>query len=348
MVGEQLIEFVRSRRGDYVDPAAPESALQSLGLDDATLARWRSSTDVIATLPHASPNVFFPRVRVSWYAGRLQAREPDTHHVRLCLTHVNLSDLGWRPYAWWYLDERGDLAELRLSTRNKKRKHAVVSSVGPINGPPPGASGADLDAGNAASWGRDHAVSSMLILSTVERAAGMSESGRTTYVPFDELVSFVRDRSDGPGSDPLTRWSKGVLAHADGRRKGPDGRLRPCDPIEADVFDHNSNMALLSLLGDPRVLGGAKMTGYWPAVKSRVDAVRADSGVDASTPHPVEVPDVDLTPIASPSFGVREQLRQAGIEYSQSMAVHEHGRFAATDGPFIDRLAESVTNSKGS
>jgi hypothetical protein len=41
-------------------------ALKTLGLDDQTIGRLADARRVLATLPHASPNLFFPRVHAAW------------------------------------------------------------------------------------------------------------------------------------------------------------------------------------------------------------------------------------------------------------------------------------------
>lgn len=329
---EELIDFVRRERRSYLHPDAPSDVTTTLGLDDDALTRWSTSEGVVATLPHASPNVFFPRTRVGWFAGRLQAREPQTHHVRLCLTHVNFSDLGWRPYGWWHLDGNGDVTESRLFSRNKKRKHVVVESRGPLIEPPDTVVGVDQAAAASATFGANLAVSSMIIGATVEAAAGMTDIGRTTYLPLGVLVRFVRHHAQRPGApDTVSHWARAVLSGADGRAIGPDGQLHACHADEADVLDHTSNMALLALLDGPRVLGGAKMLGYWNAVDEVNSRLRRVSRGVVTPAAPVEVPDIDLLRIVRPSERIRSQLEQSGVPYSQGLAVREHGRFATCD-----------------
>ncbi|NNJ08396.1 hypothetical protein HHX38_30415 [Streptomyces sp. PKU-MA01144] len=337
-----FIDHVRRRRRHLVRADAPaaaaDEALALLGLDDAALTRWATSASVLVSLPHASPNVFDPRTRVCWYAGSVQRREANpAHHVRVVLTHTNFSDLGWRPYAWWYLGEDGQVRCHRQFTRNKKRKHATVGSRPPMDVVPEEAARTDLDASRAARWGADLAVSYMLLGSVVERAAGMVTGQMVTYLPLSLLVSFVREQAAGPSSasdEPLSTWCRVLTDRAQGRRTGPDGVLVECPGRQATVLDNYSNLATLALLGDCRVLGGTKMAGYWPHVQQRLDALRHSAAEDMRDPRVVVVPDADLLRFVGPSPKVAAQLESQGVPYSQGLAVAEHGDFARRIDPF--------------
>ncbi|GHH19750.1 hypothetical protein [Streptomyces rubradiris] len=340
-----FIDYVRRRRWDLVRPDAPAAAadevLTLLGLDDASLTRWAASGTVLVSLPHASPNVFDPRTRVCWYAGTLQRRQADPpHHLRVVLPHINFSDLGWRPYAWWYLDEDGKVRCHRQFSRNKKRKHVTVASQPPMDVTLDGATPTDLHASRVARWGADLAVSYMLVGSVVERAAGMVPGPVATYLPLSLLVSFVQEHAadsaavTGESGVSLLAWCRLLTGQAQGRRVGPDGVLVECPAREATVFDNYSNLAMLSLLGDCHVLGGAKMAGYWPHVQRRVDALRQVAVEDMRDPRVVVVPDADLLRFAGPSPAVAEQLERQGVPYSQGLAVVEHGGFAERVDPF--------------
>ncbi|MEU7225295.1 hypothetical protein [Streptomyces chrestomyceticus] len=337
-----FIDYVRRKRRDLLRADAPAQAageaLALLGLDDAALARWAASKSVLVSLPHASPNVFDPRTRVCWYAGHVQRQEANpAHHVRVVLTHVNFSDLGWRPYAWWYLGEDGQVRCHRQFSRNKKRKHVTVASRPPMDAVPEEAGPTDHDASLAARWGADLAVSYMLLGSVIERAAGMVSGQTVTYLPLSLLVSFVREQAADPSSatdEPLLTWCRLLTDRAQGRRAGPDGVLRECPARQATVFDNYSNLATLAVLGDCRVLGGAKMAGYWPHVEHRLGTLRQAAAEDMRDPRVTVVPDVDLLRFAGPSPAVAAQLERQGVPYSQGLAVAEHGDFAQRIDPF--------------
>ncbi|MEZ0090331.1 hypothetical protein [Streptacidiphilus sp. EB129] len=337
-----LCDWLRSRRRELLPSAGDDAfrdGLAVLGLDDAGLDRFAAARRVVVTLPHASPNVFFPRAGVGWYARHLQTVDPDLFHLRVALTHVNFSDLGWRPYAWWYLDRDGALTRETLFTRNKKNKHVVVASLPPLETVPPSAHGADREAAELARHGADRAVSHLLLTATVERAAGLHGAGGTLYLPLDLLVEYVRGIAERPGASAHGPWAEALLASAtQARRLEPDGRLAAADGrADAFVFDNPTNLALLAPLACTAVLGGAKMAGYWGEVEARVDAAASAARPGLPRlPQLVRMPEPDYRAVLAPSRSLADALASAGIEYSQGMAVAGHGRYADRIDPFAD------------
>lgn len=322
--------WLRTRRHELVaGPHAP-AALALLGLDDAALSAWIAAPRQAISLPHASPNVFFPRVGVSWYVRHLQERDPGLAHLRVPLTHVNFSDLGWRPYAWWYVDTRGELRRATQFTRSKKRKHVIVASQGPLAALPRRARELDLAAARLARCGTDLAISYVLLTAVVERAAGLTTSGPTTYVPLPLLVEYARMRR---ADTPNLRWVSGLLAASPGRTIAPDGTLAPASDVPY-VLDNPGNIALLAMLGEGEVIGGAKMTSYWPDVEKRVADAGERSGVVIPPPAPRRLPEVDYASAVAPAPELAVELAATGIAYSQGLAVAEHGAFAARYDPF--------------
>ncbi|MEV5499527.1 hypothetical protein AB0M50_29410 [Nonomuraea fuscirosea] len=332
-----FIEHLRRERLTLLRPDTPPEivarALELLGLDDPSLDRWARSRTSLISLPHASPNVFDPRTRVGWFAGEMQRQVSGLHHVRVVLTHTNFSDLGWRPYAWWYLSD-GVVRRHRLFSRNKKQKHCVISSRPPLDVVPEGMTGADLSAARAAIWGSDLAASFMLIGAVIERAAGMIPGPVATYLPLTMLVSFVRElasRASSPdeqGASPAA-WCGRLIATTQGRRVAPDGTLRECSGDRAEVLDNYGNLASLALLEDAQVLGGAKMAGYWPDVEAVAARIQGTAPEGFALPCVLMVPELDLLSFAGPSPDVAAQLERQGVRYSQGLAVAEHGCFAA-------------------
>lgn len=332
---EAFIEFVRRERRKLFRPGVPPETVALLGLDDSSLEHWSDSPATLVSLPHASPNVFHPRTRVGWFVGQRQRRSPDHHHLRVTLTHTNFSDLGWRPYGWWYLTGTGEVRCARLFSRNKKRKHVVIGSRPALETVPDGVAGADLAAARAAIWGADLAVSYMLISAVIERAAGMVRETSATYLPLTLLVRFAQEQGERGGDHAPAARCRRLLAAADGRRVNGDGFLEPCEADRADVLDNHGNLALLSLLRRPHVVGGAKMAGYWPQVEAVLARLPGPAGgPDCLPPRVLTVPDRDLLAVAGPTPNVADQLAGAGVGYSQGLAVAEHGPFAARHDPF--------------
>lgn len=335
---ERFVQWLRGCRHALVAGPSAGEALHTLGLDDAGLARWVAAERVVATLPHASPNVFFPRAGVAWYVRHLQDRDAELFHSRIAVSHVNFSDLSWRPYAWWHVDGAGRLQRSTFFTRNKKRKHVVVASRGPITVIPGSAEGVDKEAARLALAGTDLAMSYLLIMATVEQAAGLALPGRTVCLPLSLLVEYARKVGDAGGVRADARWLAALVAGATGRRILDDGRLaQVADSREADVFDNPSNIALLAALGEQGVIGGAKMAGYWAEVVERVTAAGTRSGAAVEMPRMMTWPaSIDYESYVAPSPALREQLDAAAISYSQGMALTEHGAFADRMDPFRD------------
>lgn len=333
-VRTEFVSWLRQHRHKLVSGEFAVEALSALGLDDDGLDTMAHSASVVITLPHASPNVFFPRVRVGWYARHLQRQSPELLHLRIVLTHVNFSDLGWRPYAWWHLDAEGQLWRSTFFSRNKKHKHVVVSSRPPLGEVAEPLHGADVTAARLARAGANLAVSYLLVMATVERAAGLAPAGRTIYVPLSLLTHFAAaDISANEGDD--ARWLRRLVGAAPGRRVDESGLLTGvADVRDAEVFDNATNIALLASLGDPAVLGGAKMARYWPQVLGRWQESTANN-CQVPPPRLATVPaDVDCEAFLPPGSALAAQLAAAGVGYSQGMALSQHGPFAARTDPF--------------
>ncbi|GHF69781.1 hypothetical protein FHX82_005686 [Amycolatopsis bartoniae] len=337
--GELRTEFaawLRQRR-DGLTTGRRHDCEAALGLDDGCLAAFAEAPRVVATLPHASPNVFFPRAAVGWYARHLQRCDPTLFHLRVVLTHTNFSDLGWRPYAWWFLNPDRELVRHTLFTRNKKTKHVVVASQPPMDLVPGDATGADREAAELALHGANRAMSYLLLTATVERAAGLALPGRTLYVPLDALVRFALSEATGRWAP----WISALLTTSTATRTLlPDGTLAPARRAEdAFVLDNPTNIALLALLSSVDIIGGAKMADYWAQITRRIDFACRTAALDVRPPHFRQLPEVDTRGLVAPAPSLAASLRTAGIGYSQGMALSEHGAFGDGVSPFAQEVS---------
>ncbi len=244
------------------------------------------------------------------------------------LDHINFSDLGWRPYSWWYLDEKGGLADLRLFTRNKKKKHITVCSRPPLCTHDP-------------QWPRGYenwlpedaqnlAESYTGIMARDEAFAGMRTTERLVYILLSDVITILRRISERSAKCKRRHWLKALLSQAQGRIIGESGKLEPCNNLSrAPIVDNASAIAALGVLGDVEILGGSKMIGYWNDVLTRAAAASSSSGSAILPPRSVDVS--GLSPCVKPplpSSRLQQQLNQVGIGYSQAMAVAEHGAYA--------------------
>lgn len=302
-----------------------ESLKKLFGWNKPTIDNFLNASNIIVTLPHASPNVFFPRVSASWYARHLQQKNERTFHLRIVLSHTNFSDLGWRPYAWWYLDRNQKIRKEVFFTRNKKKKHITVLSQPPLGELPQ----MNMEAHHRLAYSlatqcTNRAWSYVSIMASTERAAGLSITDYTLYITLDQLLSAIT-KTACPKVYSLLQQTKG-------RALNPKGELVSSSQNEAPlVYDNPMNIALISTLGVTGIVGGKKMLSYWPEVAERELAM-------ATGYTPMEIfliPDNDgVTECLPPSQAVSEQLALLGIPYSQEIALSEYGRFAETYAPF--------------
>ncbi|WP_019222052.1 hypothetical protein [Bartonella senegalensis] len=302
-------------------------ALKGLfGWDSPTVNEFINTAHLIVTLPHANPNVFFPRVFASWYAHHLQCINKQIFHLRIVLSHINFSDLGWRPYAWWYFDSHKKIQKMSFFTRNKKNKHVTVISQPSL----PEAFLPDMDiyhleAYSLATQCTNRAWSYVAMMASIERAAGLSIAQRTMYITMDQFLAAISKTAE-------LRLSS-LLQQSSGRILDNDGKLKPAKlDVAPLVYDNATNIALISTLGTKGIIGGKKMFSYWSDVASREKIFSAEKY------RPMEVLLIpDAYKIAEKMMLSREtsnQLMKLGIPYSQGLALSEHGRFSEVYSPF--------------
>ncbi|SBS39137.1 hypothetical protein MSP8887_03676 [Marinomonas spartinae] len=303
---------------------------QLFGLDSKTVEQFLTASRLIVTLPHASPNIFFPKVSASWYARHLQKYDDSVFHLRVVLSHNNFGDLGWRPYAWWYLDKNKIVRKASLFTRNKKKKHVTVLSQPPIE---------KIDAIDMSEFDRslsflasgciNRAWSYITIMASIERAAGLSLENKTLYITFDQLIMAIRQCKESSITQKINQF----LSTRQARCLSSSGELQPCDYSSNStiLYDNPTNIALLSILGVEGVVGGQKMKNYWPEVAFCEEAL----GTQKSPMRVLLIPEGNqISQRVGPSSDILNQLSEHGIPYSQGIALSEHGSFAKFLDPF--------------
>lgn len=323
-------EFLRGIAATLPETSAQHGRREIFGWTDQAERNFRHAERILVTLPHASPNVFFPRAMPHWHATR-RSNEHDGIHLRIVLDHINFSDLGWRPYSWWYLDSGGALSDLRLFTRNKKKKHVAVCSRPPL---PP----------EKLQWPRGYSDwlprdarnlsdSFIGVMACDEAMAGLRPKDRLVYVNLSDVVAILRRIAERLGGGGRRSWLQSLFSHAEGRIVGASGSLEPCEePWRASIIDNASMIAALGALGNVEIIGGRKMLGYWGDVLSKAATATHACGVTAPLPVPIDFSELRprLEP-PRPSERLRKQLYDAGIGYSQGLAVAEHGAYASGD-----------------
>lgn len=327
---EALVKRISAHRSELPDSPVGHELADILGHSQAALERLGNGGRILLTLPHASPNVFFPRARVGWHAAELQGTESDTIHLRVVLTHTNFSDLGWRPYAWWILDQEANLRRVSMFTRNKKQSHATIASQNGCSTFPDMLTGHDRRAARMAALATDRAWCYINLMASIERSCGFSATSRTIYVRLEWLVEAALEVAGDLTSTGV--WMRALLELADGARViGAGGRLRAATSGETPfVYSNAINLAVLAALPSAEVLGGKKMESYWPEVQARIGQAARNSKSPAPLLKRLLVPEQAREEGAPPSPRLRRQLSEAGIQYSQGMALSLHGSLNQT------------------
>ncbi|MDC9604102.1 hypothetical protein [Xenorhabdus griffiniae] len=294
-----------------------------LGWNKITLRRFLCAKKIFVTLPHASPNIFFPRAGVSKFVTDKQKEDYEIFHLRVVLTHTNFSDLGWRPYAWWYLNEEGILIKKSIFSRNKKKKHYIIASQSPLL--------LDkqcyphfLEQGAQLAQCADNLALSYLILQAFqEQLSGFTLADRTLYLPLDILILLMQTLArQQPDVHP---WLLNLLTHAQSRKLN-EYQLENTHRWEnAYIYDNYTNISLLFPLAPTAIVGGIKMQRYWSDIID--NAIRMNEKSTISCPIPQCLTFPQRQEYLLPYLPKQETLRQiqaSDVEYSLAMAITEH------------------------
>lgn len=291
-----------------------------LGHDTDTLHRYLYSEKVITTTPHASANIFFPRADTHVHAARM-AREGGGFQIRAVLTHTTLSDLRWRPYAWWVASKGSDLTKIAFESRNKSRKHVAVHACAPteIRRDIDRVPSTYRDAWSWACSARNLAWSLMILAARQERLSGVTDAGRTLFVPLQWVAEVAASWlcAGRAASDVRER-----LRQRGRRLDETTGRLVDAGPGEEPfVFDNATNLTMLGMFTH-LLVGSEKMAGYWPMLSA--DGVPGVADL-ISPPTFHMKPPSSLADVYPPSPRLAEQLAEAGIPYSLGIAQSSVG-----------------------
>jgi hypothetical protein len=303
------------------------SKLDIYGWSKEAISNFCSADEIIVTLPHASPNIFFPRVLPNWYAKKNYMTK-NIVHLRIVLDHTNFGDLGWRPYRWWYLDKDKCLKSHSMFTRNKKKKHVIVSSQKSLSASD---NFALTDYGNWLPLDADNLAESYIgMMARDETKAGLVIKDRTLYIPLSIAIKSIAAVIKQDSTIQRTMWLRNLFHMADWRCIGSDKKLHDSLNInEQTVMDNYSMIAALGSLGNVSIIGGNKMQDYWKEVINRSHQADIVGNGMPFTPTPVNCfSGIQLTP-PFPSKIVMDQLTKEGINYSQGLAISEHGAFAS-------------------
>lgn len=317
---DQFVNFLQEKMHEWYLIKRNQELRSVLGVDDSSLQSLLSATNTYLTFPHASPNVFGSRNLPTLRAARLVKTDDSAHHVRVVLTHNNFSDLGWRPYAYWYLGADRLIRERRYATRGRAYKHRAVESLSLSSAEDLEKSRIEeIEAQNFRRTGKNLAAAFIAGQAYLERLAGLNVAQSVTYIPLPILTEFVRKISTA-GDDMGSAFSR-MVSEATGRRIDTSGHLVEAPAARSYIFDNYTNIASSVLFRSPVIIGGQKMSHYWKnveeAVKSAWGSERQLEFVDVSN---------DIRPACLwPASDVLNQLNAIGIDFSLSMSVAEYG-----------------------
>lgn len=344
---QRLAEFLR-RVEPVVHAAAGtdrERLRELLGWDDESLHAFVSADVVIHTSPHASMNAFEPAFAFPWLAARLADSPPAPSagvHLRTTVTHNNLSDLRWRPYAWWHRSREGKVVKTQIFSRNAKCKHEVLFSKEPPKLAPFSLAPSDREATRLASYASDYADFCLLYRAAVERRAGLRGKRPLIEVPLALLCAFAI------GEDGVSRWQETMAEFGMSfRTADSSGRLVAVPPDAAEAVvrvgrrllcPNAINLAQVQLLGVSCMIGAERMAKYVPETATVVKRFVRRMGFSPRQPELVHLTDVPV--IAALEHDPETVARLAEDRLRGSLAVG-----AADIGPRVadnlDRLVDA-------
>jgi hypothetical protein len=263
---ERLTTFIRER-----GPGFKEEVRRALGWDDESLARLVDAEVLVHSSPHVSMNAFAPMFAYPWACRTIgTAACAKAVHLRTQLTHNNVSDGRWRPYAWWHRGRAGEIRRTALFSRHSHKRRVLLAEPVPAIDPD------ECDPGDAAmvalaAQAGSYAWFCLVYRSLVERRAGLDWPGRIVEVPSDLLSAFVLQEEGDEAFRVGERLGLPLRAvGADGElhevRAGDEAAPRAQCPIPV-------LMAEVYRLGAGVVVGAEKMAQYLPAMNRTIGRI---------------------------------------------------------------------------
>jgi hypothetical protein len=314
-----------------------EAIRRLLGWDDASLHSFVCADVVVHTSPHTSMNAFAPMFAFPWLAS-VQASSFATPtravHLRTTVTHNNLGDLRWRPYAWWHRGRDGSVVKTSLFSRNSKSRHDVLLSK-----PVPSldlsvCAEIDRDAASLAGHAHNYAYFCLIYRSFVERHAGLHGPRPLIEVPIDLLNSFSLNQ------DGIERWTA-ALARSGLTFRTTDDRgqlVALADPSDEDLRQPGArpllcpnaiNLAQSYLLGVSTMIGAERMSQYVPRMTGVVDRFMNHFGSSYRLPEFIGCTDVGLGEALEHDSETLDRLAEYGLREALPVGVADIGHRVA-------------------
>lgn len=343
----------RQRLGEFLRRVEPtvhkasggtrEEIRSLLGWDDASLHAFVEADVVVHTSPHASMNAFEPMFAFPWLVATLASSLPKPSravHLRTVVTHNNLGDLRWRPYAWWHRTRDGSVVKTTLFTRSSKLRHHVLLAKPVPRFDLSACVSMDCEAIALASHAHNYAYFCTIYRSFVERCAGLHGSLPMVEAPIDLLNAFSLHE------DGVELWAS-TLAHFGMTFRTTDaaGRLVAVDPpaltqlpgapTQLLLCPNAINLAQAQLLGLSLTIGAERMSEYVPQAADLIGRFVERLGFPNRPPRFVGFTDVPIADVLEHDTATIARLATDGLRGSLPVGAADIGARVAAN---LERL----------
>jgi hypothetical protein len=351
----RLCDFIRGVESQVFQAAGPErhEIRLLLGWDDDTFENFIRSPLLAHSSPHASMNAFPPMLAYPWIQASIQrlscGEGPEKPvHLRTMVTHNNLGDLRWRPYAWWHRGRDGEARKVALFSRNHKTRHKTLLSQ-----PVP-----DIDLGDCNDLDREaillanratcYAYFCIIYRALLERRAGLHEPNGTIEAPLNIINAMTF------GRESLDQWLEWAQSMPSIKIKtlNRDGELAEISEAgraahAADLSDlrgfpvlcsNYANFAQVYQFGITTMVGAEKMAHYVGRMNEIIGELQGRFGWRYPYPLFIPITRVDTEAIEPGDEPSRRFLESYAISVTLPVAVADYG---AAVRERLDRLLDS-------
>jgi len=321
-----------------------------LGWDDESLENLIDSPLLTHSSPHASMNAFPPMVIYPWVQSSIQRLSAQrTHgvpvHLRTSVTHNNLGDLRWRPYAWWHRTRDGAPHKTRLFSRSHTTRHKTILSLPIPDIQLSDCNDLDGEAIRLASRATNYAYFCLIYRAFLERHSGLHEPSGIVEVPLN-IVNAVTFQQENI-------WTWLDFAHQASsiaiRTLDDNGQIVALDPNKCQCYSANlgdlkgypilgsnfANFAQVYRFGLTTMIGAEKMVRYVGEMNDVIRRLYGHCGLDYSPPLFVPITTAPLETVLPVDEDAQRFLRGFRISTTLPILTADYG---ATVRERLDRL----------
>jgi hypothetical protein len=351
----RLCDFIRSVESHVFQATDSErhQIRRLLGWDDDTFENFIESPLLAHSSPHASMNAFPPMLIYPWIQAsiqRLSGNESSKKpvHLRTMVTHNNLGDLRWRPYAWWHRGRDGKARKIALFSRNRKTRHKTLLSQPVPDIDLSNCNDLDREAISLANRSTCYAYFCIIYRALLERRAGLHEPNGTIEVPLNIInaLTFKRERLD-----EWLDWAQSMPSIKI-KTLNSDGELAEISKAECEAYTTNlsdlrgfpvlcsnyANFAQVYQFGITTMIGAEKMAHYVEQMNEIICDLQNRCGWHYPYPLFIPITRADTETIKPDDEPSRRFLESYGISVTLPIAVADYG---ASIRDRLDRLLDS-------